>query len=54
MLEVVASCSHPNLADMHSMVTGEEGKAACLTTRLYAGCGELGAWWEKRSGATGA
>lgn len=53
-LEVMATCEHYNLADHHSMVTGVEGQAPCITTRVYGGCGELGLWWEPRKGASGA
>ena len=53
MIEVTAACSHPNQAEGRSMVTGEAG-AACITTRLFGGCGEPGLWWEPRTGEVGA
>lgn len=54
MVEMMASCHHPLLQDCRSVVTGETGQAAALTTRIYAACGELGLWWEPRDGEAGA
>lgn len=48
MIETLAMCGNPNLADQSSYVTGRVGEMACLSVRMYGGCGELGQWWEPR------
>ena len=54
LLEVTATCSHPNVASLVAHVTGRTAAAPCLMIRNFGGCEEDGLWWDEMPGEPGA